>query len=324
MKAYNIRLSMIALSSALLVGAVIQHAQAAPVGIASGQTSGTNWPMVEDIKIACSTTVSPISNNISNGSIDNIGMVYNDRATQYGVSQEDALVYQKGVDPKMMDNIVMVFPFFSTEMHLVVRADSSIRSLADLQGKRVNEGPDGSGTWVTTQVIKGLTGLKFAAGPHTLLGQKDGLAAVQSGAADAMFVVAGMPVTMLQTARNVRLVPLSHPALDGFKYYTRTTIPSAGVYNAGVMGGQSVPTYKVRNGLITYNYRNQYQAEISALVTCITRKLPELQAGTGGSGKDGAAHPKWRDVNPLDIDQIAWPVHPTAAKAIKAVATTKK
>lgn len=323
MKAHNIRLSMVALSTALLVGAVIHHAQAAPVGIASGQPSGTNWPMVEDIKVACSNPASPISNNISNGSIDNIGMVYNDRTTQYGVSQEDALVYQKGVDPKMMDNIVMVFPFFSTEIHLLVRADSPIRSLADLQGRRVNEGPDGSGTWVTTQVIKGLTGLQFAPGAYTLLGQKDGLAAVQSGAADAMFVVAGMPVTMLETARNVRLVPLTHPALDGFKYYTRTTIPSNGVYNAGVMGGQSVPTYKVRNGLITYNYKNQYQKEISELVTCITRKLPDLKAGRGGSGKDGSAHPKWRDVNPFDIDLLAWPVHPTAAKAIKASASTK-
>lgn len=303
---------------ALGLAALASVSAAAPVGIASGQPSGTNHPMIEDVKAACSTPASPITNVLSNGSMDNIAMVYNDKTTQYGISQEDALVYQNGVNPKMMENIVMVFPFFSTEVHLVVRADSPIQSLDQLAGRRVVEGPDGSGTWVTTQVIKGLTRLQWQG---SLLGQKDGLAAVQAGQVDAMFVNAGMPVTMLQTARNVRLVSIAHPALDQFKYYTRTQIPST-MYPQ--MGGQTITTYQVRNGLITYNYKNQYQREIAELVTCITRKLPSLQAGTGGGGKDGNAHPKWRDVNPLDIDALKWAVHPAAAKAIKAAASTKK
>lgn len=317
MKAHDIRLSLVALSSALLIGAVIQAAQAAPVGIASGQPTGTNHPMIEDVKAACSTPTSPISNVVTNGSIDNIFAVYNDKATQYGISQEDALVYQQGADPKMMTNIVMVFPFFSTEMHLVVAANSPIRSLADLQGKRVIEGPDGSGTWVSTQVVKGLTRMTWT---PSLLGQAEGLKAVLAGQADAMFVNAGVPIKMLETARGVRLVPMTHSALDQFKYYTRTVIPSTAY---PMMGGQSIPTYKVRNGLITYNYRNQYQAEIGQLVTCIARKLPDLQAGNGGGGKDGNAHPKWRDVNPLDIDAVQWPVHPSALRAIKASAAKK-
>lgn len=311
----------LACSLVALTLAAVDAARAAPVGIASGQPSGTNHPMIEDVKAACSTPTSPISNVVTNGSIDNIFAVYNDKATQYGISQEDALVYQQGADPKMMTNIVMVFPFFSTEMHLVVPANSPIRSLADLQGRRVIEGPDGSGTWVSTQVVKGLTGLQFAQFPGSLLGQADGLKAVQTGQADAMFVNAGVPIKMLETARGVRLVPMTHPALDQFKYYTRTVIPSTAY---PMMGGQSIPTYKVRNGLITYNYKNQYQAEIGQLVTCITRKLPELQAGNGGGGKDGNAHPKWRDVNPLDIDALQWPVHPAAARAIKAVPAIKK
>lgn len=296
---------------------IFVSAKAAPVGIASGQPSGTNHPMIEDVAAACSTPKSPITNNVTNGSIDNIFAVYNDKATQYGISQEDALVYQNGVDPKMMANIVMVFPFFSTEVHLVVAANSPIRTLADLQGKRVIEGPDGSGTWVTTQVIKGLTQIAWNG---SFQGQTDGLKAVQAGQADAMFINAGMPIKILETARGVRLVSLAHPALDQFKYYTRTTIPST---TYPMMGGQTISTYKVRNGLITYNYRNQYQAEIAELITCITRKLPELQAGKGGGGKDGNAHSKWRDVNPLDIDQIAWPVHPVASRTIKAAVGRK-
>lgn len=106
--------------------------------------------------------------------------------------------------------------------------------------------------------------------------------------------------------------------------FTRSakSIPSS-TYPA-LQGGQTVSTYKVRNGLITYNYRNQYQAEIAQLVTCITKKLPELKKGIGGSGKDGKAHAKWLDVDPFDIDRLAWPVHPAAAKAIKAATTATK
>lgn len=299
----------------ILLALAAATASAAPVGIASGQETGTNWPMVENIRQQCSTPTSPISNGKTNGSMDNIFSVYGVKTTQYGVSQEDALVYQKGVDPKMMENIVMVFPFFSTEVHLVVAANSPIRSLADLQGKRVIEGPDGSGTWVTTQVIKGLTRMSWQG---SFQGQADGLSAVQAGQADAMFINAGAPIIMLQRAQGIRLVSITHPALDQFKYYTRTMLPGNLYPN---LGGQSVSTYKVNNGLITYNYKAQYQTEIAQLVTCITKNLPGFQ-----SGDIPGSHPKWRSVDPLAIDTIQWPVHPAAMRALKAAAlpTSKK
>jgi TRAP transporter TAXI family solute receptor len=291
--------------------AASSYAHAASVGIASGQQTGTNWPMVEDIRAACSTPASPINNVVTNGAMDNIASVYGDAQTQYGIADTATLFYQKGVDPKMMANIVMVFPFFSTDIHLIVPANSPVRSLADLQGRRVIEGPDGSGTWVSTQVIKGLTGLQWNA---SFEGQAPGLALVQQGRVDAMFVTAGAPIGMLQKAAGVRLVSVSHPALDSFKFFTRASLPASLYPN---LGGSSVTTYKIVNGLVTYNYKNQYQAEISQLVTCIARKLPELQAGR--SGANGTAHPKWRDVDLTDLERVGWPTHPVALRAIKAV-----
>jgi butyrate kinase len=68
-------------------------------------------------------------------------------------------------------------------------------------------------------------------------------------------------------------------------------------------------TYKVDNVLATYAFKNQYQAEIGELVTCITRNIGKLQSGD--------YHPKWRDVDPLDIDRIKWAAHPAAVAAIK-------
>lgn len=279
------------------------------VGIASGQQSGTNWPMVEDIKKVCSTPATQINNVASDGSLDNIFKIYGDKSTQYGIVQEDALVYQQGLDPKMMSRILMVFPFFSTEVHLLVREDSGIKTLADLQGKRVVEGPEGSGTWVTTQVIKSTTGLSWTA---QMMSQKDGLAAVQNGSADAEFIVAGKPISILKDARGIRLIALSHPKLDAFAYYTKTMIPN-GTYP---FQKSSSATYKVDNVLATFAFKNQYQGEISALVTCIAKNIGRLQS-------EPNFHPKWRDVDPVDIDRIKWPSHPAAQRAIKAVTSQK-
>lgn len=296
------------LAAVVLFGFAVLAAQADTVGIASGQPTGTNYPMAQDIVRVCTTPQTTINNVVSDGSLDNINKIYGDKNVQYGIIQEDALVYQQGIDPKMMDRIVMVFPFFSTEIHAVVKADSKINTLADLQGKRVVEGPDGSGTWVTVQVLKAKTGIQW----NTLIaGQKDGLDMVLSGKADAEFIVAGRPITMLEKAQGVRLIPISHPSLDSFKYYTRTMIPSGSYpFQKG-----AVNTYKVNNVLATYAFKNQYQAEIGSLVTCIARNMDTLQR-TG--------HPKWKDVDPTDIDRIAWPSHPAAVAAIKRETAKRK
>lgn len=273
------------------------------VGIGSGQKTGTNYPMVEDITRVCSGPKVRYNNVITDGAIDNLFRVHDDKKVQYGIVDEAALVYQQGLDPKMMERIVMVFPFFSMEVHLAVNDNSSIRSLADLQGKRVYEGAESSSTWVSAQVIKGLTGLQWQGQSFS---QTEAMSALKSGKVDAVLVVAGRPATLFTTASGIRLVPLSHPKLDSFGYYTKTMIPADGSYP---FQKSAVQTYKVNNLIVTYAFKNQYQAEIREFVGCIARNIETLQ-------KNG--HPKWRDVNPLDVDRIKWQSHPAAVAAIKS------
>jgi TRAP transporter TAXI family solute receptor len=290
----------ILIAFALAIAASFAFAES--VGIASGQPGGTNHPMIDDIVKQCSKPGAEIRNVTSDGSLDNINKVYSDRTTQYSISQTDALFYMKGVDPKMMDRIMMVFPFFSTEIQIVVNAKSNIKTLADLAGKRVIEGPgDTSGTWVTAQVIKQLTGIQWQAMNASI---KDGAVAVANGQADAEIVVAGAPTKAIAETAGLRLISISHPALDGFNLYNRAIISS------GTYPGQTsaISTYKVDNALITYAFKNQYQKEIGDLVGCISMKIGTLQA---------QGHAKWRDVDPLDIDRIKWPSHPAAVAAIK-------
>ncbi len=293
--------SLFALSAAVLM---LASTGALATGIASGQPTGANHPMVEDIRKVCSTQTRPINNVVSNGSIENIFLVYSDKSTQYGIAQQDALVYQQGLNSKMMERILMVFPFFSVEVHLIVLADSPIRRLEDLQGKRVAEGPDGSGTFVTTQVIKGLTGVSWVASDA---GQAESIKMLKAKQLDAVFIVAGAPVKILQTTPGLKLVSIRNPKLDNFKYYSQTMLAS----NKYEFQKTPVQTYSVDNVLITFAFKNQYQQEIGDLITCLTRNLGKLQSSA-------EYHAKWRDVNPLDINRIKWPIHPAAEKAIRS------
>ena len=289
--------------------ASITQARIPGAGIASGQKTGTNWPMTEDIVKSCSTPEYPLRNIISNGTLDNINLVYSNPNSQFGIAQEDALVLQQKLDKTMMSRIVAVFPFFSVEIHAITSSASRITSLADMAGKRVIEGPAGSGTAVTVQLIKELTGIQWQTVEGNL-SQSDGLKAVQNGTADVEFIVAGQPIRLLAGATGIKLVPIQHKALEKFGYYTSAQLPT-GTYP---WLSSSINTYKVNNVLVTYAYKNQYQTEIGNLVTCITRNVSRLQT---------EGHPKWRDVDPLDIDRVKWPVHPSALAAIKREAKHK-
>lgn len=295
------------ITSLVLVMASAGAFAQATVGIASGNTTGTNYPMAADIAKVCNSNTLRINNVVSDGSLDNILKIANDRNTQFGIIQADALAYQKGIDPQMMKKIVMVFPFFSTEVHLVGKDGTPIRNLADLAGKRVVEGPEGSGTWVTVQVIKSLTGIQWI--PLTM-SQKDGMNAVLSGAVDAEFIVAGMPVGIISETKGIKLIPISHPALDAFGLYTKATIPSGGPDGKYSFLKGALQTYKVDNVLATFDYKNAHQDVIGGLVSCISRNIGKLQTEQG-------FHAKWKDVDPLDIDRIQWPAHAAAMKAIK-------
>jgi len=123
----------------------------------------------------------------------------------------------------------------------------------------------------------------------------------------------GAPVGLLKKSTGFKLVPVQHPAIDGFALYTKALLPS-GMYPA-VKG--SVATFKVDNILATYAFKNQYQSEIGDLVGCITKNIGKLQTVDG-------FHEKWRDVDPLDIDRIKWPAHPAAVAAIKRMSLGKK
>ena len=97
----------------------------------------------------------------------------------------------------------MIFPFYNEEVHLF--ANKSIQSFNDLQGKRVVVGEQGSGTWLTAMNLLQLTGVKPAEPLN--LAPLQGVTAVLKGEADAMFYVAGKPVSLFTKVGNLITKP---------------------------------------------------------------------------------------------------------------------
>lgn len=115
-------------------------------------------------------------------------------------------------------NLRMLWAMYPNFLHFVTKADSGIKSIADLKGKRVSTGAPNSGTEVEALLVieaAGLSPKDFA--KHERLGAAESAEALAAGTIDAYFWSGGLPtasITELSTTLNrkgskMELVPLS-------------------------------------------------------------------------------------------------------------------
>jgi hypothetical protein len=123
---------------------------------------------------------------------------------------------------------------FPETIHIVVRAESKIRALKDLRGKRVGLGEAGSGTLADARLLLAAAGLSECDLHPQYRGLSQSTEALSHGEIDAFFLVAGYPapaVADLAAIIKLRLLPLPAAtvaalrAKDGF--IAATAIPGA-------------------------------------------------------------------------------------------------
>src|SRR6266849_4260623 len=174
------------------------------------------------------------------GSIENLRLI-NSGQLESGFAQADLAGWANTgvnvfVESGPLHRLRAIASLFPEAAHLVVLAESSIRSLADLKGKRVSLGELGSGTAADATVLlaaagfgeKGLTRRYLRPGPAA--------EQLKDGTLDAMFLVGGHPVPAIRelaAAVPIRLIPIEGKIVDGLKkdfgFYRLTEIP-AGSY----------------------------------------------------------------------------------------------
>ena len=181
----------------------------------------------------------------NNAGVDVVGLVGNgsqsnvfeleDGNAELAFCQSDVMAYAYAGTNLFADtgavNCFSTLGALYTEQVQIVTLDPDIKTVADLKGKSVSIGAQGSGVYFNAIDILGVYGLTEDDIKPTYQSFGDSADALKNGQIDAAFIVAGAPttaVTDLATTKSVNLVSLDaeHVAklLESSPYYAECTI----------------------------------------------------------------------------------------------------
>lgn len=231
--------------------------EARPIRIAGGQQGGFYLEVAGLLARAINAAEPGLhcTPRETNGSVENITMV-NSGAADIAVCQSDvALAAVEGTAPFAGALAVTgIGRMYEDYLQLVVRADSDVRSVADLAGRTVSLGAVGSGTAMIGERLMAAANVRVARSLDSL---DAAVHMVADGRAAALLWCGGVPtptIARLHREVGIRLLPLTAmlPALRA-RYrmaYQTVKIPAGGYGHAAVstigvanllMCGRSVP-----------------------------------------------------------------------------------
>lgn len=197
----------------------------------------------------------------------------------------------------------VMFPMYDTPFQFVTLADSPVKSLADLAGKRVGIGPQGgTGGAYTPEILKTLQ-IEATLVP----GDWSSLAtALMEGRIDVLAGVGGVPlpsIIEIERKAKVRYLPLSQRQITE----VRLAIPELGA--AGVPGGSYPTLRRLYPTVGIYNFavarRGLPDSLVFQIVDTVFDNLAELTEAT----------PSAAETNPVNINRNdLLPFHPGAAR----------
>ncbi|GAA4854749.1 TAXI family TRAP transporter solute-binding subunit [Actinomycetospora corticicola] len=223
-----------------------------PVALASGNPAGVyhrlGAALVDVWRSDLGATTSLLD---SQGSVDNVGMLAAGLADVAFCALDVAA--DGAVDGARPDRPLQALARMHDDaIHVVVPADSPIRTLADLRGRRVSVGAPNSGVLVIAPRLLATVGLFPETGLAAVqLGLGESVAALREGRIDAFFWSGGVPTAGVEDlARSVPLRLLDLTAeVDALRraypVYDVTTVP-ARTYGIA----DPVTTVAVRNVLL--------------------------------------------------------------------------
>lgn len=238
----------------------------------------------------------------SAGAIENVRRLRTEPDIKFAMLQSD--VYQAYLDQsaagnkearQLIQSLRVVLPLYNEEVYFVVRKDSPIDFVHQIEGQRISPGPLGSGAAMTTATLfRRLFGRGIGEDHARYQSNEEGLASlVTDKSVDVVVIVAGQPTKTLSEMRPearelIKLLRFDpeHPTSKAvLETYFPTQVTPANYPN---LLTEDLPSLAVRSLLVTYNYQQPHTIEaLSRFARSLCANFPTLQA-------DG--HPKWREV----------------------------
>ncbi|MDR3438554.1 TAXI family TRAP transporter solute-binding subunit [Telmatospirillum sp.] len=222
------------------IGGLIAGAISSPPGTPACERGGScGIPGVIAAALATAGSVSNVE-AISDGRLDG------------ALVQADIAAWAANGQPPFQDRtggrLRSIANLYANQLHLVVPADSPIKSPRDLRGKRVALGVKGSGTLVHARQVLAAWAVKESDVKASYQGSAIAADRMQRGDLDAFFVVDGIPVLSIAELAKVlpiTLVPLAGGGAEKLRransLLASTTI-AAGTYQ-GI--GETIPTLEI-------------------------------------------------------------------------------
>jgi len=237
------------------------------------------------------------------GSAANLKHVRYDAGVKLGIIQAD--VYQAFVDRSAAGNMAaraiiaplrVILPLYNTEIHYIVRADSPMNYLHDIEKARINGGVVGSGAALITHSLYRMMFNKSMpeANASYLENQQALVKLIGDKSVDVVVVAAGQPAPLItnmkpEAQKYIKLLkfdPAHATSKAALTVYAPSTV-RAGSYPNLIK--ENFTTIAVGALLVTYNFDDHYTASyLVRFARSLCQNFLTLQA---------SGHPKWREVS---------------------------
>jgi TRAP transporter TAXI family solute receptor len=258
------------------------YGQAPGLTIATGSAEGTYFKIAEDIKRVAEREGIRLDIVQTGGSFDNINLLGSGKV-DLAIMQLDVLrfvteVMLKETGINVLQEAKVALNLYLEEIHIITKSPD-IRTVQQLEGKRVAVGPEKSGSALTSEVLLAGFGVKVEPafdGPDTAVKK------LERGEIDALIFIGGAPVPAFQKLdRSFRFVSL--PADSGLEQF----YPKKKIAGSVYPWADEVDTHAVPSVIMTRNRMEQdFISQLQRLVLVILTEKDEL---------DASGHPKWKD-----------------------------
>ncbi len=243
---------------------------------------------------------------VTGASIENIRRVAANQMT-FGFSSSSTLYEAKTGEGPFQDGAVPVAAMaylYPAVLQIATVADTGIKTIDDLAGKRINLGPPGGNSAVLAQRLLEAHGV-FDPGNVQFLSYTEGTKALMDGNVDATVVLAGAPTAALidlDAQRDMVLLSVDaekvKPMLEEYPFYQLYDIP------AGTYTDQAEAVTVINDPATLFTSADADETQIYTITKTLFENLGEL----------GAVHPMAKAIALDTATQTPIDLHPGAKR----------
>lgn len=226
---------------------------------------------------------------LSRGSVDNARLLVRGRADVGFCLGDTARLAFDGEAPfDRPAGLVAVGRLYDSFLQVVVPRDSPVRTMQDLDGRRVAAGQVGSGTRLVVERCLSAAGLDADAVAVDDLSLADSVTALESGRVDALAFVSGFPVPALVELgrrRALRAVDLGElvgvlAARPGGEEYVAGPLPAAPYRLPEAVQTVSVKTYLLARPTLADDVVGGFASVVFDRQDALARRVPDVRQPT--------------------------------------------